>query len=86
VTAVGHDQRHVISACFHHVSDKGVAETVTGEAVGSAVVEVCQSRCFAACPRYGIVKGRGLGAWKQQLLVGETFPDSALSNLFNAIP
>ena len=56
MTTVGHDQRHVVSACFHHVRDKGVAEAVTSEAVGSAVVEICQSRGFPACPCDGIVK------------------------------
>lgn len=64
MTTIGHDQCHVVSACFHHVSDKGVAEAVTGEAVGSAIVEICQSRGFPARPRYGIVKGRGFGTRK----------------------
>jgi hypothetical protein len=40
VTAVEHDQYHVVSACFHHVCVKGVAEAVIVEAVGPAVVEV----------------------------------------------
>src|ERR1051325_6669023 len=40
VTTVGHDQRHVVSAGFHHVSDKGVAETVASKAVGSAIVQI----------------------------------------------
>jgi hypothetical protein len=43
---------HVVSACFHHVSDEGVTEAVAGgEAVGSAVVEICQLRGVTALLR-----------------------------------
>jgi len=50
--------------CFHHIGDKGVAETVTTEAVGSAIAELCQLRRFPARPCYGIVKRRSFGARK----------------------
>ncbi len=38
VSAPGHDKFNVSVGGFHHVCDKGVAQAVAREAVGSAVV------------------------------------------------
>jgi hypothetical protein len=56
VTTVGHNQCHIVSACFHHVSDKGMAQAVTREAVGPPIVQTCHFPGFATGPRYGVVE------------------------------
>jgi hypothetical protein len=45
MAAVGHDV--LFSACFHHIGDKGMAETVASD---SAIVEICQLRRFSVTP------------------------------------